>query len=131
MMWRMHHHGRDRLAPAMKWTGRIIASIGASWFLLVFIGELTSGESQPFTWEGATVVAVGVVAIAGAVLSWWRERPAAAVLVLASFLIAVHIAVYAGSHHVLAWLGLGLPFLVAGGLLLASERRSGRNSKLQ
>jgi hypothetical protein len=128
-MWRRDDDGRDRLAPAMKWAGRIIASIGASWFLLVFIGELMSEESQPFTLEGATVVVVGVVAIAGAALSWWRERPATAVLVLASILIAAHIAVYAGRHHVLAWLSLGLPFLLAGGLLRGSERRLRKAAK--
>ena len=77
------------------------------------------------------MVGVGVVAIAGAALSWWRERPAAAVLVLASFLIAVHIAAYAGRQHGLAWLGLGFPFLLAGGLLLGSERRSDKNLEPQ
>jgi hypothetical protein len=114
----------------MKLAGRVIASMGASSFLLVFIGDIAAGGPHPFAWEGASVVGVGVVAIAGAALSWWREAPAAVVLICASVLIGIQIAVYAGRYHVLVWSAMGLPYLVAGLLLLASERRARRSSTI-
>ena len=125
----MQDRGRRQLMSRMRWSGRIIASLAASWFLAVFIGEAVSCDPGPFTWEGATVVAVGLVAIAGAILSWCRERPAVVVLLLASVLLGVHIATYAGRHHLLVWLALGLPYLVAGLLLLGSLRLSREDSE--
>ena len=113
----------------MRWSGRIIASLAASWFLAVFIGEAVSCDPGPFTWEGATVVAVGLVAIAGALLSWLRERPGAIVLLVVSALIGIHIATYAGRHHLLVWMALGLPHLVAGLLLLGSLRFAREDSE--
>ena len=108
----------------MRWSGRILASLAASWFLAVFVGEAVSCDPGPFTWEGATVVAVGIVAIAGAILAWCRERPAVVILLLTSVLLGVHIATYAGRHHLLVWMAMGLPHLVAGLLLLGSMRLS-------
>jgi hypothetical protein len=125
----MQDGGQRRLVSRMRWSGRILASLAASWFLAVFIGEVVSCDPGPFTWEGATVVAVGLVAIAGALLSWIRERPGAIVLLAASALIGIHIATYAGRHHVLVWLALGFPYLVAGLLLLGSLRLSAPDSK--
>jgi len=113
-----------RRLSAMKWGGRIIASVAASWWVAVFIGEAVSCDPGPFAWEGATVVAVGLVAIVGAVLSWLRLRPAAIVLLVTSVLFAVHIATYAGRHHLLVWLAMGLPYLIAGLLLVGWLRLS-------
>jgi len=121
--------GWYRRAIVLKWGGRIIASVSASWWVAVFIGEAVSCDPGPFTWEGGTVVAVGLVAIAGAVLSWLRLRPAAIVFLATSVLFAVHIATYAGRHHVLVWLALGLPYLVAGLLLLGYLRLSESDSE--
>ena len=115
---------RRRLVSRMRWSGRILASLAASWFLAVFVGEAVSCDPGPFTWEGATVVAVGIVAIAGAILAWCRERPAVVILLLTSVLLGVHIATYAGRHHLLVWMAMGLPYLVAGLLLLGSMRLS-------
>jgi hypothetical protein len=115
---------RRRLASRMGWIGRILASLAASWWIAVFIGEAASCDPGPFTWEGATVVAVGLVAIVGAVLSWVRQRSASIMLLVTSVLFGIHIAIYAGSHHLLAWLAVGLPYFVAGLLLLGSLRLS-------
>lgn len=108
----------------MRLSGRIIASIAASWFLAIFIGEALSCDPAPFTLEGATVVAVGLVGIAGAALSWFRAWPGAIVLLATSALIGAHIAAFAGRWHLLVWMVLGLPYLVAGLLLLGSLRMS-------
>ena len=120
---------RRRLVSRMRWSGRILASLAASWFLAVFVGEAVSCDPGPFTWEGATVVAVGIVAIAGAILAWCRERPAVVILLLTSVLLGVHIATYAGRHHLLVWMAMGLPYLVAGLLLLGSMRLSRPDSE--
>jgi hypothetical protein len=118
----MQHNTGVRLAPAMRLSGRIIASIASSWFLAVFIGEAVSCNPGPFEWAGTTLVLVGLVAIAGTALSWCRVGPGAIALLLTSALIGVHIAVYAGRWHLLMWTVLGLPYLLAGLLLLGSLR---------
>ena len=113
----------------MKWSGRIIASLGALWWLAILIGEAVSCDPGPFSWEGTTVAAVGLVAIVGAVLSWVRERPAAIVLLCTSVLFGIHIAICAGSNHLLAWLAVGLPYLIAGLLLLGYLHFAPRDSE--
>ena len=108
----------------MKLVARIIVAIGALWFLAVFVGEAVNRNPGPFTWEGATVVAIGIVAIAAAILSWRRESLAAIVMLALSVAIGIHIAICAGRYHLLAWTAMGLPYLVAGLLLRGSLRLS-------
>jgi len=111
-----------RLASRMKWAGRILASIAASWWIAVLGGEAVGCDPGPFTWEATTVVALGLVAIVGAALSWLRLHAAAIVLLVTSVLFGIHIAVFAGSNHLLAWLAVGFPYLIAASLLLGSLR---------
>jgi len=70
------------------------------------------------------LVIIGVVALVGCILSWWRERAAGIVLIAVSAALGAHIGVFAARGHMLAWSMLGLPYLVAGILLLNSWRLS-------
>jgi len=115
---------RHRLAKPMRWAARAIALAGAMFFLTMLIGPDTTNGSEPITTEGVVLGVPGVIALAACVVSWWRERLAAILLMGAAVGLGIHIGVYAGHNHLLAWSMLGLPYLVAGVLLLGSWRFS-------
>jgi len=71
---------------------------------------------------GVLIGAVNGVALAGCILSWWRERAAGIMLVSAA--AAMGIGIFAIGAPGRAWLIVGLPLLVAGVLFLNSWRLS-------
>jgi hypothetical protein len=119
-----------RLAKRMRWAGRIIGLVAAVFLLTMLIGTaiaevLTNGwELMTTDIVGILLGALGVLALAGCIVSWWRERLAGILLVLTSVGLGIHIGVCAGHNHFLAWLLVGFPYLVAGGLFLNSWRLS-------
>ena len=113
------HH--SNLIKLLRWAGRIIASIAAIWFVLMLIGSAITEGVGPMPIESGTLVLIGVVGLAGCIASWWRDMTAGILLVLTSIGLDVHIGCFAGHSHVLAWSIIGLPYLVAGVLLLYSR----------
>jgi len=113
----------------MRWAARIICLAITVFGGIMLIGEAVSELlSQGFVTiplEDALLVLVGIVALAGCVLSWWRDRLSGILLVVTSAGLGAHIGIFAGHNHVMAWAILGLPYLVAGGLLLCAWRLSG------
>jgi len=116
--------GRHRLAKPMIYAARAIALAGAMFFLTMLIGPDTTDGSEPITTEGVVLGVPGLIALAACVVSWWRERLAAILLLGAAVGLGIHIGVCAGHNHLLAWSMLGLPYLLAGVLLLSSWRLS-------
>lgn len=104
--------------------------IAAGFFLVFLVGEAV-GESLSesegiIETAGILIAALAAVALVACLISWWRARLAGILLVLVSIALGIHIAIYAGHNHFLAWLMVGFPYLIAGGLILASlwlERR--------
>ncbi|MBA7631664.1 hypothetical protein ES703_39199 [subsurface metagenome] len=119
---------QERLAKRMRWAGRVIGLVAAGFFLMMLIGtavaEVLTESLEPMTIEGALLAVLGVIALAGCIVSWWRERLASILLILTAAGLGAHIGVCAGRNHFLAWLMMGFPYLVAGGLLLTSWRLS-------
>lgn len=123
---------QHRLAKRLRWAGRVIGLVAAGFLLAIFIGEAIAealaGGLEPINQAdmvaGILIGVLGAIALAGCILSWWRERLAAILLVLTAAGFGIHIGIYAGRNHFLAWLMMGLPYLVAGVLLLASWRLS-------
>lgn len=119
------------LAKWMRQTGRIIGLVFACFFLVFLIGEaiseaLTKNLEANIGVEGILLTIIIAIALAVSILSWWRERLAGILLILVSIGLGIHIGIYAGSNHFLAWSIVGLPYLVAGGLLISAwwlERR--------
>ena len=117
----------------MRWAGRIIAYIitgfGGAMLIGEAVGEFTQKgwavitEATP-TDPGLLLGIIGAVALAGCILSLWRGRAAGILLVVVAAALGAHIANFAGRNHMLAWSMLGLPYLVAGILLLNSWRLS-------
>jgi hypothetical protein len=114
----------QRKARVMTLAGRIIGLIVAIFMAIMVIGsaagEIIDDEPLPFDVEGVTLGIITIVALAGCIISWWRERLAGILLVLVSIELAVHIGICAGRNHVLAWTTLGLPYLIAGALFISS-----------
>ncbi len=111
------------LAKRMRWTGRVIGLFTAGFFLAFLIGEAIS-EVLAEDWEatiGVEGILLGIlvaIALAGCIISWWRQRIGGILLILASIGLGIHIGIIAPRNHFLVWLMLGLPYLIAGGLLL-------------
>lgn len=107
-----------RLASIGRWLGRLLATF---WAMLLIISVLGSAISESFsrpTLETVLLVFWGIMAVAGALVSWWRDDLAALLLVVSSAGLGVHIGFYAAHNHFFAWLFIGLPFLASGCCLL-------------
>ena len=116
-----------RIARPLRWAGRAIGTIAAVFFAGMLIGSAASEGVGPMTIESGTLVLLGVAALAGCIASWWRDMTASILLVLTSIGLGVHIGCFAGHNHVLAWLIIGVPYLVAGILVLSARQLSRRD----
>jgi hypothetical protein len=72
--------------------------------------EVLTGEPGEIGVAGIALVLIGVVALAGCIVSWWWDQLAGILLILVAIGLAVHIGVYAGRNHFLAWPMLGFPY---------------------
>ena len=90
----------------------------------MLIGSITTEGAGPLTIETGTLVFLGVLSIAGGILSWWKDMASGIVLFLTSVGLGIHISCYAGHNHALAWALIGLPYLVASILMVSSWRLS-------
>ena len=118
------------LAKRMRWAARIICLIVTVFGATMLIGEaVTEFISQGFVTtsiEGGLLVMIGLVALAGCVIIWWRDLPASILLVVTSAGLGVHIGIFAGRNQIIVWSILGLPYLVASMLLFISHHLSGQ-----
>jgi hypothetical protein len=115
-------------AVIMQWSGRLLATL---WAMLLIISLLGSAISESFshpTVETALLVLLGIMAVAGAVVSWWRDDLAGLLLVVSSAGLGIHIGFYVGHNHFFAWSFFGLPFLVSGCCLLFARWWNSRSS---
>ncbi len=121
----------NRAARLMRWVARIIATLitifGAMMLIGEFVSELLSEGSMTTSTEGVLLGIIGLIALAGCILSWLRDFPAGILLVVTSAALGAHIGFFAGRNHFLVWTMLGLPYLVAGVLILSAWRLSRNN----
>ena len=121
-----------RLAKRMRWAARIIGLIAAGFILFMIIGstvvEFTAGTwettSQADIIQGSLIGVLGAIGLAGCIVSWRRERLAGILLILTAIGFGIHIGLFAGRNHFLAWLMIGFPYLIASVLLFISWRLS-------
>lgn len=116
-------NNRIRLAKRMRWTARVIGLCVAGFFLTFLIGDAITSilieGLPPVTREVMVeVIPMGVlggIALAGGIVSWRRERLASILLIAAAIGVGILIEVPAQVR-----LMFGLPYLIAGVLLLTS-----------
>ncbi len=109
---------RQRLAKGMRWAARVIGLLTAAFSLMFLIGDTivrTAMQQGGFIEDVLTAMPV-VVAVAGCIVSWWRQRLAGTLLVLASFALSSLGSRYYGFRGLVS----GFPYLVAGVLFLLS-----------
>ena len=118
---------KQGLAKGMRWAARIVGLVITAFLLMMVIGEtITSIQAEGFKFdvESLFVVVPAVIALAGCIVSWWRERLGGSLLILVSIAFGVLPSIGAGWSILRAlqgWLMLGLPFLIAGILFLISS----------
>ena len=120
--------GKQRLVKLIRWIGRIICLVITVFGGTVLIGEAASeifsrGFQIP-SLEGSLLVLIGIVALIGCILSWWKDFVASILLIVTSVGLGIHIGMFAGRNHCLVWLMLGAPYLIAGLLLFIAWRLS-------
>ena len=115
---------RYQLASRLRLAARIIGFSAVGFVLTFLIGE-TSTEFLAKGWQAITVEVslIGVItgiALAGCILSWWRQRASGIMLIVSAVLCATNIPPLPPliPHDVDVWLIVGLPRLVAGVLFL-------------
>ena len=119
---------QDRLAKRMRWAARVIGLIAAVFLVTMLIGAAVVEGVEPVDIAGITLGLLATVALVGCISSWWWERLAAILLISTAIGFAIHIGIFAGRNHFLAWSMVGLPYLIAGVLLFASRRLSTRRA---
>ena len=113
-----------RLAKRMRWSARIIGLLAAAMCLIMLLGEAVAESwevtNQTDIIQGSLIGVLGVIGLAGCIISWWRERLSSLLLALTAAGFGIHIGLCAGRNHFLAWLMIGFPYLIASVLLLNS-----------
>jgi len=112
------------LAKWMRWAARAIGLLISVFLLSIFFGEAIAEGWETTTKAdmvaGILIGVLGIIGLTGCIVSWWREQLAAILLVLTAVGFGIHIGIYAGRNHFLAWLMIGFPYLVAAMLLFFS-----------
>ena len=123
---------QNRLAKRIRWAARIIGLVITVFLLMLLIGEtVTSIQAEGFKFDAESlfVVVPAVIALAGYIVSWWRELVGGSLLILVSIAFGIFPSVSAQQHQVpgwsvlqalQGWLMLGSPFFIAGVLFLLS-----------
>ena len=125
----MQGSNQHRLAKRMRWAGRVIGLGAAGFFLIALIvtatfDVLAEGWEAIMDVEGILLGVLVAIALAGGIVSWWRERLAGILLVLIAIGFGTYSGEIAGRNHIIVGLMIGLPYLIAGVLLLYSWRLS-------
>jgi hypothetical protein len=118
--------GRQRLAQGMRIAARVIGLAVALFGLMMAIGEgIQSLQTEGFKGfnleflQGTLIILSLVIALAGCIISWWRERLAGILLILTFIGLAITGAINRPPNA--GGLIFGSPFLVAGVLFLLSR----------
>ncbi len=105
---------RQNVAKGMTWAARVIV-LGATAFLL--LAWLLQMVFRAALWASDILYLVYLgIALAGCIVSWWRQWLAGTLLVLASFALSSLGSRYYGFRGLVS----GFPYLVAGVLFLLS-----------
>jgi len=120
---------KNRLAKRTRWAGRIIGILVIGGFLLTLIvsgiSEAIAGNWEALSdIEGIMLAVITAVALAGCILSWWRELPAGIIVILAAVTMGTYSGITAGRNNIIVGLMLGLLYIAPGVLFLVSWRLS-------
>jgi hypothetical protein len=122
---------RNQLAGRLRLAARIIGfglvGFGGAMLIGEAVSEFLRGGMAviaPIPLELIIAIAIGIVALAGLILSWRREKLAGIILVSCAAAMGAHVIGFINRNQMMMWLILGLPYLVSGVLLLNAWRIS-------
>lgn len=116
---------QERLSKALRWAGRILASIAAGVWLFVMIMQVVVGLQKGqdvLTTEGALLASLVLFNLSGTVLSWRRNAAGSKILLAGGFALSLFTILAAGRNRSFAVAISGLPFFISGILLWLSTR---------
>jgi predicted transporter len=102
--------------------GRTVAFIAAVFLIFMLLSEGSLSGINTGDAAGILLIVFAVIALAAYVLSIWKVKYAGIVLIAVSLAFAVHVIYYLSSGQFAAWAMMGLPHLIAGGLLIIGRR---------
>ena len=112
------------LRLAGRGVGFTMVGVGGTALVAGAVSEYLEGGFVQPEMVGVLLAVIGAAALAGMILTFYRERVGGIILVSVAAALGAHIANYAGQGHLLVWTMVGLPFLVAGVLFLNAWRIS-------
>lgn len=112
-----------RAGKRLLLTGRIISTIAAGfWLFIHIVGVFT--DDEPWTSEASVLVGLIIPSILATIIGWRRGRLGGALLVAAGIALCIFGYVSAGRNKLIAIGVSGMPFLVAGVMLLVGSAKS-------
>lgn len=118
----VHSHAWREM-QAMRWAARIISLLAAAtWLLIMLVNvmcEMVVG-CITITWETGMLVFLAVVSVLITVFAWRRERLGGFVMLLWGLAFAIIAYATSSPYQIVSALVSGGPFILAGGLFLAS-----------
>lgn len=116
------------LVKGMRWAAWIIGGVVLAFLLMMLIGEgimAIRDESLGLDVASLLIILPILTALAGYIVSWWREEIGGLLLILVSMAFAILPGVgaqwaWSVLQALRVWAILGLPFLIVGGLFLLS-----------
>jgi hypothetical protein len=102
--------------------GRTLAFIAAVFLIIMLLSEGSLGGIQTSDTAGILLIVFAVIALGAYVLSIWKINYAGILLIAVSLAFAIVIAYYLASGQFAAWAMMGLPHLIAGGLMIFGRR---------
>ena len=116
---------KQQRTQGIRWAARIIGLVITAFFLVFLIGEtIMSIQAEGFKFDvGSLFLIVPVIALAGYIVSWWREQLGGSLLILASIAFGIFPSMRAGwsmRELLQGWLMPGSLFCIAGVLFLIS-----------
>ena len=115
--------GTQPVAQWLRWIARIISSLAAAFWLLILIDillcDLVVG-CVSVTWDMALLLFLVVASLASVAIAWRWESFGGLVLIFWGLVFAAIAYVTSSPHQAFSMLVTGVPFLIAGLMLIAS-----------
>lgn len=112
-----------REAQAMRWVARVISFLAAATWLLIMLDillcEIVVG-CITVIWETGLLVLLAVISVSSTAFAWRREDVGGLVMTVWGLIFTVIAYVTSHPYEIVSILMTGVPFMLAGGLFLAS-----------
>jgi hypothetical protein len=106
-----------------RWIGRVMGTLAAAFWLLILLDIVVCDAVGGFiciNWEMALLVFIVAASMLCVTIAWRKEGLGGLILLLWGIIFTVFAGITSGSYRIPSMLVSGVPFLIAGLLLLGS-----------